>query len=148
GKGVIMVPAEKWHPYSPETFITPPFPGYPSGHSTASAGAAKILELFTGSDKFGDVENRKAGILTEPGFDCKVMQMLHGKMPPDPNLTCDVALQLPTFSATAEMAGLSRIMGGYHVRVDNVEGLALGRRVAMYIWPKMQAYFDGTAPAP
>jgi hypothetical protein len=145
GKGVIMIPAEKWHPYSPDTFITPPFPGYPSGHSTASGAAAKILELFTGSDRFGDVEKRVAGSLTEPGFECKVMQMLHGKMPNDPKLTCDVALLLPTFTDTAEMAGLSRIMGGYHVRVDNVEGLALGRRVATYSWPKYQEYFNGTA---
>jgi hypothetical protein len=145
GKGVVMIPAEKWHPYSPDTFITPPFPGYPSGHSTVSGACGKILELFTGSDRFGDVEKRKAGILTEPGFDCRVMQMRDGKLPTDPHLTCDVALQMPTFTATAEMAGLSRIMGGYHVRADNTEGLALGRRVARYLWPEFQAYFNGTA---
>jgi hypothetical protein len=145
GKGVVMVPAEKWHPYSPDTFITPPFPGYPSGHSTVSGACAKLLELFTGSDRFGDVEKRKAGVLTEAGFDCKLMQMRFGKMPNDPHLSCDVALQLPTFTATAEMAGLSRIMGGYHVRVDNTEGLALGRRVAGYLWPVFQSYYDGTA---
>jgi hypothetical protein len=145
GKGIITLPAEKWHPYSPETFITPPFPGYPSGHSTASAAGAKLLELFTGSDRFGDVEKRKAGILTEPGFDCRIMQMRNGKMPTDPHLTCDIALKMPTFTATAEMAGLSRIMGGYHVRVDNTEGLVLGRRVANYLWPQFEAYFNGTA---
>ena len=32
-KGFVELPAEKWHPYSPATFVTPPFPGYVSGHS-------------------------------------------------------------------------------------------------------------------
>jgi hypothetical protein len=43
------------------------------------------------------------------------------------------------------MAGISRVMGGYHIQTDNVEGLKLGRRVAEYDWPKIKAYFDGTA---
>jgi hypothetical protein len=145
GKGVVTLPASEWHPYSPYTFITPPFPGYPSGHSTASGAGAKILELFTGSDRFGNTEKRIAGLLTEPGYKCEVIQMRHGKMSEDDKLTCDVALQLPTFSATAEMAGISRVMGGYHIQTDNVEGLELGRKVARYAWPKLQAYFNGTA---
>jgi hypothetical protein len=145
GKGVVELPAEDWHPYSPLTFITPPFPGYPSGHSTASGAAAKILELFTGSDRFGEVERRKAGELTEPGIDCKIMQKHLGKSPTDPKLTCDVALKLPTFSATAEMAGISRVMGGYHIQADNIDGLKLGRTIAEYSWPKYRAYFNGKA---
>jgi hypothetical protein len=145
GKGVVTLRAEDWHPYSPMTFITPPFPGYPSGHSTVSAACAKMLELFTGSDRFGEVERRKAGDLTEPGFACEIMQMRHGRILPKGRLTCDVALKLPTFSATAEMAGLSRIMGGYHIRTDNTEGLKMGRKVAEHTWPKMQAYFNGSA---
>jgi hypothetical protein len=142
GKGVKTMPAEDWHPYSPLTFITPPFPGFPSGHSTASGAGAKILELFTGSDSFGSSENRKAGELTEPGFKCEIIQMREGKIVTNPKLTCDVALKLPTFSATAEMAGISRVMGGYHIQADNIEGLKLGRKVAEWSWPKYQAYFD------
>jgi hypothetical protein len=57
-----------------------------------------------------------------------------------------VTLQLPTFTATAEMAGISRVMGGYHIQADNIAGLDLGRKVAMYVFPKTKAYFDGTAP--
>lgn len=148
GKGVEMIPAEQWHPYSPSTFVTPPFPGYPSGHSTASGAAAKMLELFTGSDTFDAVEHRLAGSMTEPQFACAVIQSMHGKMADDPQLSCEVALKLPTFSATAEMAGISRVMGGYHIQVDNIEGLKMGRTIAEYSWPKYQQYFDGTAPAP
>lgn len=145
GKGVITIPAEQWHPYSPSTFITPPFPGYTSGHSTVSGACAKMLELFTGSDHFGEVEKREAGLLTEPGFECKVMQRHEGQLPSDPNLSCNVALKLPTFTETAEMAGISRVMGGYHIQADNVAGLELGRNVAKFCWPKIKAYFDGTA---
>lgn len=145
GKGVVEMNAEDWHPYSPYNFITPPFPGYVSGHSTVSAASAKILELFTGSDRFGEVEKRKAGIMTEADFACEKIQTRLGQSPTDAKLTCDVALDLPTFSATAEMAGLSRVMGGYHIQADNIAGLDLGRKVAIYIFPKIQSYFDGTA---
>jgi len=145
GRGYMTRPAEEWHPYSPATFVTPPFPGYVSGHSTVSAACAKILELFTGSDHFGETERRVAGALTEVGFAPAVMQMIDGKSAADLPSTADVVLKLPTFTATAEMAGISRVMGGYHIQSDNIAGLELGRRVAHYVWPRTQAYFDGTA---
>jgi len=145
GKGVIEIPADKWHPYSPTTFVTPPFPGYVSGHSTVSGACARMLELFTGSDRFGVAESRLAGELTEPGVDCKTMQAFQGSPSSDPNLTCQVRLGLPTFSATAEMAGISRVMGGYHIQADNIEGLKLGRKVADWDWAVIQAHFQGNA---
>lgn len=144
GKGVVELPAEEWHPYSPFTFVTPPFPGYVSGHSTVSGACAKTLELFTGSDVFGEVERRKAGMLTEADFDCAAIQGRDGK-PFDKPVKCEVELSLPTFTATAEMAGISRVLGGYHIQADNVEGLALGRKVAQFTWPRIRAYFEGTA---
>ncbi len=147
GKGVKEIPAEEWHPYSPTTFVTPPFPGYTSGHSTVSAACARMLEHFTGSDRFQNVEKRVAGSLTEPGFQCSVMQMVNGK--PDQRLhdheSCAVTLSMPTFSATAEMAAVSRLWGGYHIRTDNEAGLVQGRKVADFIWPKVEEYFDGRA---
>ena len=63
----------------------------------------------------------------------------------DEHATCDVTLQLPTFTEVAELAGISRVLGGYHIQADNVAGLKLGRDVAGYLWPKFQQYFDGTA---
>jgi hypothetical protein len=143
GKGVMEMAAENWHPYSPYNFITPPFPGYVSGHSTVSAAAAKVLELFTGSDRFGEVEKRKAGMMTESDYECKAIQMRLGQSPTDAKLTCDVALHLPTFTATAEMAGISRVMGGYHIQADNVAGLELGRKVAQYVYPKQKHTLTG-----
>jgi len=145
GKGVAPVQAQAWLPYSPSTFITPPFPGYVSGHSAVSAACAKVLELFTGSDTFGITEKRRAGALTEADFACEVIQQRDAKPPAPPAPSCEVSLKLPTFTATAEMAGISRVMGGYHIQSDNREGLALGRKVAQYTWTRIIAYFYGTA---
>jgi hypothetical protein len=125
--------------------VTPPFPGYPSGHATASGAASRILELFTGSDRYGAVAYQEAGYLTgEADVPASQMQSRDGKPADNPG-SKEVRLSLPTFTATAEMAAMSRLLGGYHVRVDNEEGLVLGRKIAMYSWPKYQAYFEGTA---
>jgi hypothetical protein len=83
--------------------------------------------------------------MTEADFACEKIQTRLGQSPTDAKLTCDVALELPTFSATAEMAGLSRVMGGYHIQADNVAGLELGRKVTTFVFPKIKSYFDGTA---
>ncbi len=143
-KGSGQIPADKWHPYSPPQFVTPPFPGYVSGHSTVSGACSKMLELFTGSDEYGAYYRHRAGVYTEDGCAPADMQAKNGVPARDPR-PADVVLRMPTFSATAEMAGLSRIMGGYHIQADNAAGLELGRSVATYSWPKYQAYFDGSA---
>src|SRR5688572_1798916 len=146
GKGVAMLPGSQWHPYSPLSFITPPFPGYVSGHSTVSAASAKMLEFFTGSDNFGATETRHAGELTEPGISCEIKQAVDGKAATT-GISNDgvIVLVLPTFTATAEMAGISRVLGGYHIQADNIEGLKMGKKVAEYNYPRTKAYFDGTA---
>lgn len=140
GQGVRDIPAEQWHPYSPAVFVTPPFPGYTSGHSTVSGACAELLKLFTGSDRYQFVEEREAGSLTEAGFDCEQIQQ-QGELPE--NGSCFVRLNMPTFTETAEMAGISRVLGGYHIQSDNLAGLELGRKVAQYSWPVYQSYFNG-----
>ena len=149
GKGVLTsLPAERWHPYSPASFVTPPFPGYPSGHSTVSGAAARILELSTGSDRLEVICRHEAGSLTgEAGIAPGTILSIDGKVRAAAPNTPIVGLACPTFADTARMAGVSRILGGYHIAADNVEGLALGRKIADHSWPKYRAYFDGTATA-
>ncbi len=119
GKGMAQMNGNEWIPYSPETFVCPPFPAYVSGHSAVSGGCAEILKRFTGKDTFGHEVKMIAGALT------------------DPDHTGDtVTLKFPTLSQTAEMAGFSRVLGGYHIQADNVEGLKLGRNVADVVWRK------------
>jgi hypothetical protein len=117
GKGMMEMDGEQWRPYSPETFLCPPFPSYVSGHSTISGACAEALKLWTGSDEFGEEVDLVAGAMTEPD-----------------NLGDTVTLKFPTFTETAEMAGISRVLGGYHIQADNVAGLELGRDVAKEIW--------------
>lgn len=124
-KGMMNMKGQEWRPYSPETFLCPPFPSYVSGHSTISGGCGEILRLYTGSDEFGEEVELIPGALTEPN-----------------NLGDPVIIKFPTFTETAEMAGISRVMGGYHIQADNVAGLKLGRDVAAQVW-KMYLYHIG-----
>lgn len=126
GKGFTKGKGKEWRPYSPDTFLCPPFPSYVSGHSTVSAACAESLRLFTGSDQFGDEVKRVPGLLTEPD-----------------NIGDTVTLKFPTFTQTAEMAGISRVLGGYHIQSDNIEGLKLGRKVAGMAWKKYQQHING-----
>jgi hypothetical protein len=148
GQGVKTIPAEDWLPYSPLTFLTPPFPGYTSGHATVSGAASKVLELFSGSDRFEVVAKRCAGELTEPGIPMATIQAIEGVPATAVAPTCYVDLQLPTFSATADMAALSRLLGGYHIRTDNEVGLAMGRKLAFFCFTRYRAYWDGSNPRP
>lgn len=118
-KGMTEIKGADWRPYSPETFLCPPFPSYVSGHSTVSGACAEVLRLFTGSDHFGEEVKLVPGALTEPE-----------------NIGDTITLKMTTFTETADMAGLSRVMGGYHIQADNVEGLKLGRNVAGVVWQK------------
>ena len=122
-QGMIVDKGQKWRPYSPDTFLCPAFPAYVSGHSSVSGACSEALRLFTGSDHFGDEVRRVPGALTEPG-----------------HLGDTVILRFPTFSQTADMAGLSRVLGGYHVQSDNVEGLKLGRSVGRFAWRRYLHY--------
>ena len=125
GKGMISMPGEQWRPYSPDVFLCPPFPSYTSGHSTVSGACAEALRLFTGDDYFGESVKLVPGALTE-------LDPIH--------YGDTVTLKFPTFTETAEMAGKSRVMGGYHIEADNVAGLELGRDVAQNAWKFYQKH--------
>jgi len=118
-QGMKQMKGSEWKPYSPETFLCPPFPGYVSGHSCVSGACAETLRLFTGNDYFGEEIKLVPGAMTEPD-----------------NIADTVTLKFPTFTETADMAGQSRVLGGYHIQSDNVEGLVLGRKVAAEVWKK------------
>ncbi|WP_197901622.1 hypothetical protein [Rhodocytophaga rosea] len=52
-------------------------------------------------------------------------------------------LSLPTFSSVAELAGISRVYGGFHIQTDNIDGLVLGRKIASRDWKVIEMLFDG-----
>ena len=51
--GVDWILGIDWVPYQRDTFVTPPFAGYVSGHSTFSRSAAEVMALFTISEYSG-----------------------------------------------------------------------------------------------
>ncbi len=130
-KGMQEISGKEWMPYSPLTFLCPPFPAYTSGHSTVSGACSEALKLFKGDDNFDHSVRRVAGALTD-------IPELHGDT---------VTLHFETFSEAAEMAGISRVLGGYHIQADNVEGLKQGRRVTQSAWKKYRYHLGEETPA-
>jgi hypothetical protein len=130
GQGVKLIRGEDWQPYQPASFPTPPFPEYPSGHSTFSAASAEVLRRFTGSDRFGASVTVVAG---------------SSKVEPLTVPAKDVTLSWATFSAAADEAGLSRRYGGIHFVPGDMMGRGIGRIIGAQTYAKAQRYFDGTA---
>jgi hypothetical protein len=93
----------KWEPM----LITPPFPEYPSGHSTQSGAAAEVLTKSLG-DNFAFVDN------THERDGLK-------------------ARSFGSFREAAEEAGISRLYGGIHFRAAIDRGLEQGRCVASHV---------------
>ena len=86
--------------------ITPPFPEYPSGHSTQSGAAAGVLaELFGKDYAFDDHTHEKDGL-----------GVRHFK----------------SFREAAEEAAISRLYGGIHFRSAIMNGLDQGDCIAAY----------------
>src|ERR1700722_4347217 len=130
GKGTIEMNGSQWIPYQEVTSPTPPFPEYVSGHSTYSAAAARILELWTGSSHFGDAVTLPSGT---------------SKIEPGVTPAHRIILSWETFSDAANEAGISRRYGGIHFRAADLTGRLLGRIVAFQAWQKAETYFDGSA---
>jgi hypothetical protein len=130
GKGTVKMNGQEWRPYSPDVFLCPPFPSYTSGHSTISGACGEALRLFTGDDYFGEEVELIPGSLTETDV---------------ANYGEPVTIKFPTFTEAADMAGMSRVMGGYHIQADNVAGLKLGRDVATETWKFYNKHLGNSA---
>ena len=88
--------------------ITPPFPEYPSGHSTVSAAAATVLAHYFGSDSSFMVDSDS--------------DMMTGVVRSFPNIP----------AALAEIVD-ARVFGGIHFRTACDDGQATGTAVAEYV---------------
>ena len=131
--GVGWILGVDWVPYQRETFVTPAFAGYFSGHSTFSRSAAEALTQITGSPYFpGGLAEFRAPADTFLGFE---------KGPSD-----NVTLQWATYQDAADEAGLSRIYGGIHVRADDFTGRILGYQIGRDAAALAEKYWTGTVP--
>lgn len=87
--------------------ITPPFPEYPSGHSTQSGAAASVLtQVFGENFSFEDASHERDGLNKR---------------------------HYSSFWAAAQEAALSRLYGGIHFRAAIEQGLEQGRCIGGFV---------------
>lgn len=130
--GVAWYLCGDWVPYQRPTFVSPPFGGYFSGHSTYSFSAAAVLENFTGSAYF------PGGLGTFTAAQNAYLQFEDGP-------SVDVELQWATYYDAASEAAFSRIVGGIHWAADNYTGQFAGVKVGQQAYLEARQYWDGTA---
>ncbi len=119
---------EKWWPYQRKSFVTPPFAGYLSGHSTFSRAAAEVLTNITGTEFF-------------PGGMGEFIAHQNQYLVFEEGPTTDIKLQWATYQDAADQSALSRIWGGIHPPVDDIPGRKNGIKVASKAVTKAEKYF-------
>ncbi|MFP2996116.1 DUF6851 domain-containing protein [Spongiivirga sp. MCCC 1A20706] len=127
--GVNWFLAENWWPYQQQTFITPPFAGYVSGHSTFSRAAAEVLTAFTGNEYF-------PGGLGE--FEAKKDEFLEFETGP----SIDFTLQWAKYYDASDQCSLSRIWGGIHPPIDDIPGRLIGKKVGKQAFKFALRFFE------
>ena len=133
--GVDWILAENWWPYQRPSFVTPPFPGYVSGHSTYSRGAAEIMTLLTGSEFF-------PGGMGE--FEAPMNEFLVFEDGP----SMDVTLQWASYRDASDQCSLSRIWGGIHPPADDIPGRHIGQATGPEAFTEARRYFNGLKSCP
>lgn len=128
--GVGWIRAVDWMPFQRDTFVTPPFAAYTSGHSTFSRAAAVVLTQLTGSAFF-------PGGLGE--FSVQEDAFLEFEAGPSQ----DITLTWATYYDAADEAGLSRLYGGIHVTADDLNGRIMGQSVGEIAYAEASRYFSG-----
>lgn len=129
--GVDWILGEHWWPYQRPTFVTPPFAGYLSGHSTFSRAAAEVLTLVTGDAFF------PGGMGT---FDILQNDFLVFEEGPTQSFT----LQWATYRDASDQTSLSRIWGGIHPPIDDIRGRIIGDKIGKEAYDLAVQYFDAS----
>ena len=127
--GVGWILAENWWPYQRPSFVTPPFAGYVSGHSTFSRAAAEVMTLITGDEFF-------PGGIGE--FVAKKDEFLVFEKGP----SVDVVLQWATYRDASDQTSLSRIWGGIHPPADDIPGRLIGEKIGINAYEFAVPYFS------
>ncbi|MBK8186147.1 MAG: vanadium-dependent haloperoxidase [Cellvibrio sp.] len=126
--GVDWILGEEWWPYQRASFVTPPFAGYISGHSTFSRAGAEVLTALTGSPYFpGGMSDFKA-----PKNEFLVFE---------DGPSVDITLQWATYRDASDQCSLSRIWGGIHPSLDDIPGRRIGEKIGKDAFAKAKSYY-------
>jgi hypothetical protein len=131
--GVGWILAENWFPYQRPSFVTPPFAGYMSGHSTYSRTAAELVTLMTGTQYF------PGGMGEFVAHQDEFLEFENG-----PSET--VVLQFATYQDASDQCSLSRIWGGIHPPADDIPGRYLGMELGPQAWEYANDFMVNGAP--
>lgn len=131
--GVGWILAENWWPYQRPTFVTPPFAGYVSGHSTFSRAAAEVMTAITGDEYF------PGGMSEFPAIQDEFLVFENG-----PSAT--MTLQWATYRDASDQCSLSRIWGGIHPPQDDIPGRLMGLFAGTKAFEKACTYFESNLP--
>jgi len=129
--GVGWIRASQWMPYQANTFVTPPFPGFTSGHSTFSRSAAEVLTRFIGTSYF------PGGLGT---FVAPKEAYLSFELGPSET----VELQWASFFDASDQAAISRRFGGIHPYYDDYPARRMGAVIGAKSFDKALTYFRQT----
>lgn len=127
--GVGWILAENWFPYQRPSFVTPPFAGFVSGHSTFSRAAAEVLTLLTNDEFF------PGGMGT---FNVYTNDFLKFEVGP----SVDFQLQWATYRDASDQTSLSRIWGGIHPPIDDIPGRKIGEIIGKDAFEFGEKYFN------
>lgn len=130
--GVGWILADNWWPYQRPTFVTPPFAGYISGHSTFSRAAAEVMTLLTGDEYF-------------PGGMGEFYAHRNQYLVFEDGPSTDIVLQWATYRDASDQCSLSRIWGGIHPPIDDIPGRILGQKIGVAAFKHAERYFNGQA---
>ncbi len=128
--GVDWILAENWWPYQRPSFVTPPFAGYVSGHSTYSRAAAEIMTRLTGDLYF-------------PGGVGEFIARKNEFLVFEEGPSVDVILQWATYRDASDQCSLSRIWGGIHPPADDIPGRLIGEKIGNAAFEFGVPYFSG-----
>ncbi|MEZ4799918.1 MAG: vanadium-dependent haloperoxidase [Flavobacteriales bacterium] len=131
--GVGWILGENWWTFQVRTFVTPPFPGYYSGHSTYSRTAAEVLTALTGSEYF-------------PGGLGEFFAAQDEYLRASPGPSVDVHLQWASYKDASDQCSLSRIYGGLHPPCDDIPGRIVGTEIAPMVFDKANGYYNAGIP--
>ncbi|MEZ4281640.1 MAG: FG-GAP-like repeat-containing protein [Myxococcota bacterium] len=130
--GVGWILADDWWPYQRPTFVTPPFAGYISGHSTYSRAASELMTLVTGSKYF------PGGLGEFPAPQNEFLVFEDGPSQP-------IVLQWATYHDASDQTSLSRMWGGIHPPADDIPGRHIGQAIARETVAYAQTQFFGAS---
>ena len=126
--GVGWILAENWWPYQRPSFVTPPFAGYVSGHSTFSRAAAEVMTFISGDPYF------PGGMSSFTADENEFLEFEEGP-------STDVVLEWATYRDASDQCSLSRIWGGIHPPVDDINGRLIGLDIGIDASAKADSIF-------